>query len=70
MNKHVENSVGFIVTGATISAVAYFIIVVWWAGLVDKYRMEEELKHETCYIQWSFNEAHKLNYKRIEYCGD
>lgn len=54
----------------TITFIAYFFIVVWWAGLVAAYNAEELAKHETCYEKWTYNEAHQREVLLERYCGE
>lgn len=53
-----------------ISSIAYFIIVVWWAGLVAASNAEELAKHETCYERWDYSEAHQKEFLVKRYCGE
>ena len=64
-----EATVNTVVTGLTITTVAYFIIVVWWGGLVDAKTSKELARHETCYEEWSYNEAHQERWLKKDYCG-
>ena len=60
-------SVATAVSVTTIS-IAYFVIAVWWSGLVDARHAEELAKHETCYQEWRFNEAHQTRWLMTAYC--
>ena len=48
-----------------------FCITFFWFGtLIRSYNGEELAKHESCYIEYEYNEAHQVNVPVKEYCGN
>ena len=69
LKKEIGGVVSPIVAGFTVTAISYFIIVVWWSGWVEASSKEKLARHETCYQRWSYNEAHKERWLIEDYCG-
>jgi hypothetical protein len=72
MNEHsaktIEAAVISVSIGLTVTAITYFIIVVWWAGIVASSAASTQSRHDTCYQEWSYNEAHQERWLRTNYC--
>jgi hypothetical protein len=72
MNEHSANtiqaSIISVSIAATITAMAYFIIVVWWSEIVASSAASTQFRHETCYQEWNYNEAHQERWLRVDYC--
>ena len=53
---------------ATVIAVAYFVVVHWWTAIVVSNQETRLAKHETCYQEWHYNEAHQERWLAVDYC--
>jgi hypothetical protein len=67
--KAVEATTVSICVAASVILLVYFVTSVWWGGLIDAWHAEEMAKHETCYQEWFYSEAHQETWLRVDYCG-
>ena len=65
-----ENAIGNVAICACIALVTYFVIVVWFAGIVESDRAVELQKAESCYTEYQWSEISKVNVVKVSYCGD
>lgn len=68
--KAIESVATCTAIGGTISFVGYFVLAVWWAGIVDSRVQRELAKHETCYQEYRYNEDDEAHWLHINYCGE
>ena len=70
MDARFEGAIRVTAICICIVLVAYFIIVVWWAGLNDNKREIELRKAEACYTEYVWSEISKTNNVKTAYCRE
>ncbi len=73
MNEHSQKaadtaSIGLAITACFVSF-TYFVVVIWWSGIVQARHAEEVLKFENCYQRWAFDTAHQRHWLVEDYCS-